>query len=501
MQDKAASSSEIKKSLKATSIFGGVQVFGILVSIVKNKLVALLIGPVGIGIVEMYNSTLSLIRSFTDFSLHTSAVREISIAYKSDNKERFYHIATVFSRIVWFTGFLGLIVCLLGSPLWSKLSFGNYDYTIGFVLLSCTLLLGQLQIGKEVILQGTQHYRFMAISSVIGNVLGLFTAVPIYYLLGIDGIVIVLIISAAISFILSYIFASKVNVKYLKIDRKDLFTEGKGMLHQGLFLSVNFLFSYLIQYILRVFLTDKGGLDELGLFSASFAIVNTYVGLVFQAMGKEYYPRISSLSDNNSAFNRSVNDQIYLVLLIMGPLVAVFLTFSDQILHLLYSEKFSGAGLLMALSMIGVVFEAPSWCMGYVFLAKGDNKAFLGYETITKVQKIVTDIVSYLLWGLTGLGISFIISYVYYFLQCLFLCKRRYNLVLDRSIFMLLAIYFVLCVCMIGVIVKTSFLTRVAVGAIVISVSCIYSYSQINKIVNVSAFIKSRISNLKNRKK
>jgi len=493
MQEEVTPSSDIKKSLKATSIFGGVQVFGILVSIVRNKLVALLIGPVGIGIVEMYNSTIGLIRSFTDFSLHTSAVREISIAYKSGNKEKFNHITTVFSKIVWFTGLLGTVVCLLGSPLWSKVSFGNYDYTIGFAFLSCTLLLSQLQIGKQVILQGTEHYRYMAISSLIGSVLGLFTTVPIYYILGLDGIVLVLIITAAVSYILSYFFAAKIDVKYLKISNKEVYLEGKGMLRQGLFLSVNFLLSYVIIYVLRVFVSNKGGLDELGLFSASFAVVNTYVGLVFQAMSKEYYPRISALSDDKVAFNKSVNDQIYLVLLILGPLIAVFLTFSDQILLLLYSDKFTNAGLLMALCMVGIIFEAPSWCMGYVFLAKGDNKEFLIYETITKVQKILTDIVSYLLWGLTGLGISFIISYVYYTLQCLYLCKKSYNLVLDRRIIIMLAVYSIVSFILIGVYVYTSMWLRFAIGVIFILGACAYSYYHLNSIVNITDFIRNRV--------
>ena len=495
MQDN--SSSDIKKSLKATSIFGGVQVFGIIVSIIRNKLVALLIGPIGIGIVEMYNSTINLIKSFTDFSLHTSAVREISIAYNSKNKESFYHIASVFSRIVWFTGLLGTIVCLFGSPLWSKLSFGNYDYTVGFVLLSCTLLLSQLQVGKTVILQGTQNYRYMAISSVIGNVLGLFTTVPIYYLMGVDGIVLVLIISSAVSYILTYYYSTKVHVEYQKVNKRDVLLEGKGMLKQGLFLSINVLLSYLIIYILRVFVSNKGGLDELGLFSASFAIVNTYVGLVFQAMSKEYYPRISTLSNENDAFNRSVNDQIYLILLIIGPLVAAFLTFSDQILLLLYSDKFIGAGLLMALCMVGVLFEAPSWCMGYIFLAKGDNKAYLIYETITKVQKIITDIVCYLFWGLTGLGISFILSYMYYMAQCLFLCKRRYGFVLERKVLIILSIYTLVCIVLIGVYITTNIWIRIAIGSLILFISGWYSYTRLNSIINILGAIKYRLSRLK----
>lgn len=149
--------------------------------------------------------------------------------------------------------------------------------------------------------------------------------------------------------------------------------------------------------------------------------------------------------------------------------------------------------------MVGIIFEAPSWCMGYVFLAKGDNKEFLIYETITKVQKILTDIVSYLLWGLTGLGISFIISYVYYTLQCLYLCKKRYNLVLDRRIIIMLAVYSIVSFILIGVYVYTSMWMRFAIGVIFILGVCAYSYYHLNSIVNITDFIRNRVLKKKDR--
>lgn len=482
-------SQSIKKSLKTTSLFGGVQVFNILVQVIRNKFVALLIGPVGVGVVALYSATINLIKTCTDFSLQVSAVRDISIAHKSGDANGFSHKVTVFSRIVWFTGLLGLAVCLLGSPLWSKLTFGDYSYTLGFALLSVVLLLRQLQTGKTVILQGTEHYRYIAHSSVIGSVLGLVTTVPIYYFWKLDGIVAVLIISAASAYILAFYYTSKLKIKYSKVSTKQVLIEGKDMLRQGILLSVNALSSTLIFYILRVFITDKGGVAELGLYSASFAIINTYVGMVFQAMSQEYYPRISSLSNNEFEFNKSINNQIYLSLLLIGPLVAIFLTFSDQLLILLYSQKFTGATTLMALSMLGVILQAPSWCMGYAFLAKGDNKAFLIYETIAKTQKIVTDIAFYLLWGLTGLGLSFILSFLYYTLQCAVVCRKRYGLVITRTNMILIISNLILGSVVIASLMFLPLLSRICVGMIIVIISGIVSYKNLSEVVDIKAFV------------
>ena len=241
-------------------------------------------------------------------------------------------------------------------------------------------------------------------------------------------------------------------------------------------ISINYLLSALIFYILRVFITDKGGALELGLYSASFAIVNNYIGLVFQSVSKEYYPRISALSNQSSKFSSAVNDQIYLILLILGPLIAVFLTFSDQLLSLLYSDKFTDASLLMAFCMAGIIFQAPSWCMSYAFLAKGDNKTFIILETIAKLQKIITDIVLYIKMGLTGLGISFIISYIYYSLQNSLVCRYKYGIKFSGINYLLIFGYSAMSAILIWSFISFHFKTRIILGCIIIIISSLFSY-------------------------
>lgn len=486
-------SSNIKKSLKVTSLFGGVQILSILISIVRNKCVALLIGPLGIGLVELYNSTIRLIKSLTDFSLHISAVRDIAVAYESGEVAKFKHTVSVFSKIVWFTGISGTLVCLLGSPLWSLFTFGDYNHFWAFILLSCILLLNQLQSGKTVLLQGTQHYKYLAYSGIAGNVIGLITTVPIYFIWGIDGIIPVLIIASLTSLIMVYYYAGKINVSGYNLSFRQAMAEGRTMLKQGFLLSINFLLSTLVYYILRVFIGNKGGVEELGLYSASFAIVTTYTGMIFQSMGQEYYPRLSTLSLDNEKMRNAVDNQILLSLLILGPLIAIFLTFSDYLLVLLYSSKFTNAGLMMAISMYGILYQVPSWCMSYTFLAKGDNRLFLIFETIAKIIKLLLEIGLYLSYGLTGLGVAFVLSYIYYTIQCAVVCKNKYGFLFSRSNLYLLMSYSCIGALLIySYMLHTSFI-RIIIGSIVIVLASAYSYYRLNKIINISEFITKKL--------
>ena len=77
----SSTKSQYKQIVKATSLFGGVQVFTIIVLIVKSKFVALYIGPLGVGIVGLYTTTIALVTSVTNFGLKTSSVKNISEAY------------------------------------------------------------------------------------------------------------------------------------------------------------------------------------------------------------------------------------------------------------------------------------------------------------------------------------------------------------------------------------------------------------------------------------
>ena len=117
-----------KQSLKATSLFGGVQIFNILIQIIRSKFAAVLLGPEGMGVMGLLNSTITMISSFTNCGLGTSAVRNIAEANGANDTKRIALIISVFRRLVWITGLTGALICLVSASLLSQVTFGNTDY-------------------------------------------------------------------------------------------------------------------------------------------------------------------------------------------------------------------------------------------------------------------------------------------------------------------------------------------------------------------------------------
>ena len=95
-----------RQIFKATSIFGGVQVFKIIISIIRSKVVAVLLGPSGMGIINLLVSTTGFITTLTNFGLGTSAVKNVAAATATGDNEKARLTITVLKILVKYTGIL-----------------------------------------------------------------------------------------------------------------------------------------------------------------------------------------------------------------------------------------------------------------------------------------------------------------------------------------------------------------------------------------------------------
>jgi O-antigen/teichoic acid export membrane protein len=485
--------SSYRQIMKATSIFGGVQVFNIIIGIIRSKFIAVLLGTVGIGITGLYTSATSLIQGFTAMGLSTSAVKSVAEAYGNDDDKRLSLIVTVFKRLVWITGLFGMLFTILISPLLSFYTFGNYDYTIPFIFLSVTLLLQQISIGQSVVLQGTRKLNHLAKSGVIGSTIGLVITVPLYYFFGIKGIVPTLILNAVITLILTWWFAKKIKIEKVKITPKQTFQEGKEMLKMGIAMSLNSVLVLGVSYLLRAYISHRGGIEEVGLFSAGFAIVNTYVGLIFAAMTTDYYPRLASVNKDNIKCREVVNQQSEIAVLIMSPLVIFFLVFMPFIVIILYSNKFDGTIGYMQWAIMGMLFKTASWAIAYQFIAKGESKLFITNEIMANIYALIFNVVGYMVYGLDGLGISFVLSNLVYLIQVFVLAKLKYNFSFSKSF---ITIFFSQNILIAGSFFCVFFLSGIylyTIGIVFVGISAYLTYRGIDRRIG----IKELINNLK----
>ena len=475
--------------MKATSIFGGVQVFNIIISIIRSKFIAILLGPTGMGIAGLLLSTLGLIGSITNFGLGTSAVRNVSFAASTGDTKQIRTTVTIVRRLFWITGLLGTVLTIILSPYLSELTFGNRDYTFAFVFIAVTLLLSQLSSGQLVILQGLRKLKYLAKADMAGMLVALFVSIPLYYKFGVKGIVPAIIISSFLTLFFSWYFASKVKITKINVGSTIFKSESKAMLTMGFMLGLSGIITVAASYIIKIFIGRTGGLDQVGLYSAGFAIINTYVGMIFTAMTTDYYPRLSEVSSDNIETKNVINSQAEIAILILAPILIGFLTFVDLAVIILYSSKFSGVNGMLHWAALGMFFKTVSWAIGFVFLAKGASKLFFWNELGGNIYILLLNILGYYFYGLNGLGLSFLIGYILFFFQVFLVAKKYYNFKIEKAIYKIFILQFLLgLLCFILVKISSTPYSYLY-GILLLILSGSYSYFELDKRLDIRTML------------
>lgn len=475
------SSSSYRSILKATSLFGGVQVYTILIQIVRSKFAAVLLGPAGMGIMGLLNSSVEMISAFTNCGLSSSAVRNIADASNTNDYNKVSLVIVVLRKLIWITGLLGAIICAMLSSKLSELAFGNSKYKLAFVILSINILLSQFTACQSTILQGLQRYKELAKCSVYGSSLGLIVTIPLYYFLKLDSIVPVLIISNLMSFILTYLFYKKVKTTKITLSYSIFKAESKDMLIMGLLISLGGLLGIVSAYLVKIFISRYGNVSDVGFYNAGVTIVESYVGLVFTAMAKDYYPRLSKIAGDNKLFNETINNQAELSIILLAPIIVIFVLLVKPLIIILYSSDFLRIEGLVYWAMVGIVIKALAWSLSYSILAQGNSKLFFNTEIVAILYGFLMNIVGYYFYGLTGLGISYLMKYVIYFAQLCFVTNHQLSVRLTKST---ISLFLGSCL-FIGLIMLTKSINNIFIsyvlGIIVAIISLYFSYRELDK--------------------
>lgn len=491
MTDKKKSYEE---AFKATSIFGGVQVFNVLISLVRSKIVAVLLGKEGMGMLGILQLPLGIVSLITEMGISASSVRDIAKAQSSGDEKKISRTVKTVRRWVWATGVLGMFAVIILSPLLNKWTNEKSNYTVAFIFLSVTLLFSALNGGQTAILRGLRKIKETAKVGIISSSFGLILSIPFYYLYGIRGIVPSLIIYSFVGLLTSWYFSRKVKLPPVTVSYKESVYQGREMIKLGIILTLSNIIMQIVTYVFALYVKNRSGTDVVGLYNAGTAITNQYVALIFTAMTIDYFPRLASLQSDREKMNTAVNEQAEIALLIIAPLILLFLSFLPDIVHLIYSKEFIPIIGFAQWMILGMLIKTASWSLSYVIMAKGDNFLFLLTEIISSIFFLITNIVGYSLFGLNGIGIAFVLQYAMYFIMIFSIAKRKYQLSFTKEFGKLFLFQSVLCLLCFLVVKIKGYPVVYIVGSVLFIISTVYSLKNLNDKLNLKEIL---IKNLK----
>lgn len=398
--------------LKYTGVFGGVQGLNILLGLVRNKIVALLLGPSGMGLASLFGTTVDFVSKSTNFGVPFSGVRRLSALYDSGDASALEREVMVVRAWCLLTALFGMLVCVALGPFLSQTAFAWGDHSLHFMLLSPAVGMLAVTGGETAILKALRRLGVLAYVQLLTAIAALFVSVPIYALFGEAGIVPVIVITAFITMLLT--LRRSLQVQPLQLSwEKHLVGEGMGMIVLGVAYTLAAIAGSGAEMVIRSYLNVQGDLDILGLYNAGYLLTITYAGMVFSAMDTDFFPRLSAVQQDVAATNLTVNRQMEVSLLLLSPMLAVLIIALPVLIPLLFSARFLPVVAMAQVAALAMYLKVLTLPVAYITLARAKSMAFLLLEVSYFIVLVVLMIFCFECWGLLGTGIALLLAHLF----------------------------------------------------------------------------------------
>ncbi len=403
--------------LRSSALMGGAQVITLATGFVRAKIVAILIGPSGVGLVGVLTAFNGNLAALAGWGLGTSGVRTISGASEELKAGKIAAVRRFGILLSW----LGLLaMALLFWPI-GWVTFNGSDYSAELFIAGLAIPLTIATTMWSALLQSHGQLKTLAKSQVYSALIGLLAGVPLIYCFGSKGIAASILLAAAAP----ALFTWRAARLHCPLSATTAAPEDiKSLIQLGGALMVVGLSAQASAYVVRLVIIRQEGLAAAGYYQAAFAIAGSLPGFVFMAMGADFFPRIAAAKDEAEA-QHLTEKQIQAGLLLALPLITVLLTMGRLCIQLLYANTFDDAIPLLTWMVWGVFLRLISWPMGYWMLARGSSATVILAEAIGNSILAAMPIVLMPIYGLQGAAIGFFASYVCHTMMMITFSYRR----------------------------------------------------------------------------
>jgi PST family polysaccharide transporter len=394
--------------LWATSVIGGATLAALLIGLARNKAVAVIGGPAAVGLFGLFTTIISMGASVSALGLDTSAVRQL--AQRREDAGETERTQRAIWTMAWPLGLGGgALVWLLREPI-ATLAAGssNYAPTVGW--LGIGVAASVVAAAQLAILQGHGRIGDLARVRLWGSLVATILAVLAVYRYGALGIALAGISIPVVTALVAFWFGRSLpSSNWRSVADGSLGPQWRALTSIGVVVMMTNALVTANDLSLRAVVTHRLGLEPLGFYVASSAIVWVNLSLVLNAMAADYYPRLSSVADDPKALSVIVNQQLHVGLLLAAPALVAVSVAAPLLLMILYSPPFSEAALVLRLLIVAGVLRLGIWALGFVLLARRASGSYMLAE-ITAASAIPLAWLMLPHTGLWGAGVAAILS-------------------------------------------------------------------------------------------
>ena len=436
-----------RRILRSTSIIGGASFVNIAIGVLRSKVLAVLLGPAGMGLASLYTGLMGTASTVATMGLGPVGTRQIAEAYSKDDAR-----AAMVARRALFWGTM-VLACAGGMVVWSLRSvlsvhaLGSASYSGAVGWLSIGVALSVAGASQGALIQGMRRIGDIARLNVFGSAISTALGIGLLWRWGKAGLVAYILVVPLVSFILGHVYVSRLpKAGTAAVTLPELSREWKMLLRLGLAMVGAGLVQQFAQLWIRIDVARVLGAPSLGQFQAAWTISMYYVTFVLSAMGTDYYPRLTGVIHDPKAAGSLVNEQTEIATLLSAPVFIAMMAMAPWVIHVLYAASFTPAIEILRWQVLGDVLKVPSWPLGFLILAAGDGKTYFSTECAALL--VLTGLITGLapIMGLPITGIAYLAMYILYLPLVYWLARRRIGFHWSRSVLSLSAATFAICI-------------------------------------------------------
>jgi PST family polysaccharide transporter len=466
--------------LRSSSIIGGSSLLNVVISLARMKIVALLLGPVGVGVVGLFHNVLQVSGTISGMGVGASGLRQIAAARSIGDDDAVRLVRAALFWVALVLGAIGAAVFVLFREPIAAIVITDPRWAGMLAWLALGIILTVIYGNQIAVLNGLRRIgdiaRIQVASAFLASVLG----VSILLVWGESGLMGYVLSASGASFLVALYFIRRVPIvegreptwREILASARGLFALGIPYMWSGLITLGGFLF-------VRILVQHHLGTTSLGQFQAAWAIGMMYISFILAAMGTDYYPRLSGCIGDHAAARQLVNEQVEVALLLATPLVIGVLALAPWLVPLLYSDAFQPSAAVLQWQLLGDILKVVSWPLSMVTLAAGAGRTYAMSESTGIVVLVAGVYLGIVFFGLIGTGVAYLVTYAVYLPIVYWLARRRIDFRWQRAVFWQGMVSF-LAACAVAALGLWSHLLAAVAGVVLAGSFAIYGLARLS---------------------
>lgn len=370
--------------LKSVFWVGSATIFNLLVWVVAGKVMAVMLGPAGVGMYGLLRQLAQNLNVASTFNGSTTLVQ--GLASRAENQRSAYsrHVAVIFLGLGLVVG----VILTLGAS-WLAPHLLGKEIPPGLLRWMLLPLVGMsLSAFSLGMLNGYRHLKALVVCQALGPLAALALIYPAALWIRGGGYWAYALI-LGVPYMLIGLAAVLVSIRrgwFIKPIAPAVMGTFGGDCRQFFGLSTALLIggavSTGLQFFMNTLVVRKLGLVESGQFWVAWSLSMTYVTVLLSSFGAYYLPSLSGTKDPETK-NRLILSFTRLVLLIMPVLVTLVIVLKAQVVGMLFSRALLPSLKVFRWMLLGDFLKVLSWVWAFPMLAYAEGKTFVMFETVT----------------------------------------------------------------------------------------------------------------------